>query len=205
MTPADKETFCAILNGLAAIKPGGKLTAEAYEVWWLAMQDWPLDQFRAAAAHLAKSVEFMPSPYHFEQLRKAARPTAGEAWAKAVASCRTAWTPQGYRGGTSGDPLIDRAVHAIGGYAAIAQCDHDKLHFLERRFAEHYGSIEDAEDVREALPQIAGPSTLPRLNDSSRASNIARRLLNKPNGRAGSPARARAGCETEGFPEAAAP
>lgn len=164
MLPTDKPAFCAILNGLATIKPGGKLTREAYEVWWLAMQDWPFDQFRAAAAHLAKSVEFMPSPFQFEQLRKAARPTVGEAWAKAVASCGSSWTPQGYRGGTSGDPLIDRAVRTIGGYAAIAQSDENKLHFLERRFAEHYESIEDAEDVRQSLPQIAGPSQLPRLS-----------------------------------------
>lgn len=168
MQSSEKPTFAAILNGLAAIKPGGKLTPEAYEVWWLAMQEWPLDDFREAAAHLAKNVEFMPSPFHFEQLRKAGRRTVGEAWSKAVASCGSSWTPQGYRGGTSGDELIDNAVRSIGGYAAIAQCDQDKLHFLERRFCEHYESLQDANEVREALPQLTAPEALRNLLDSQK-------------------------------------
>ncbi|MDE2104103.1 MAG: hypothetical protein KGL39_43095 [Patescibacteria group bacterium] len=155
MRPSDKQGFCKILAGLAAIKPGGKLTPEAYDLWWAAMSGWTIDDFRSAAAHLARSVEFMPSPYHFEQLRKAARPVASEAWLKAIGSCRTAYTPQGYRGGTSGDPLIDRAVAAIGGYGAIAMCDQDKAHFLERRFTEIYESISDAEETRAALPDLS--------------------------------------------------
>lgn len=177
MQPSDKPKFVSILNGLAAIKPGGKLTTEAYEVWWLAMQDWALAEFQSAAAHLAKSVEFMPSPFHFEQLRKASRPVVGEAWSKAIASCGSSWTPNGHTGGTSGDPLIDRAVRAIGGYAAIAKCDTDKLHFLEKRFCEHYEAMQDAEEVREALPQL-GNSTFALAELTKRAQQ--RRITKEP-------------------------
>lgn len=159
MQSSDKPKFVSILNGLAAIKPGAKLTPEAYEVWWMTMQNWPLEEFSAAAAHLAKSVEFMPSPFHFEQLRKAGRPVASEAWIKAQRSTGTAYTPNGYRGGSSGDPLIDKAVQVIGGYGVIAMCDTDKLHFLERRFNEAYESMQDAQDIREAVPQIAAPKS----------------------------------------------
>ena len=84
MLPADKVELVKILAGLSTIKPGVKLTPEAYDVWWLAMQHWSIDEFRSAAAHLARSVEFMPSPFHFEQLRKANNPTSGEAFAMAV-------------------------------------------------------------------------------------------------------------------------
>lgn len=158
MTPKDKPDFIKQLIGLAAVKPGKDLTPEAYEIWWNAMQDWSLEEFKQAAAHLAKSVEFMPSPYHFEQLRKAGRPTAGEAWEKARKACGSAIQyGQVTHNGTCGDPTIDAAVRAIGGYGVIAMCDTDKLHFLERRFAEHYESIQDAKDVREAVPQIAQP------------------------------------------------
>src|ERR1700759_829480 len=90
MIDADKAEFIGVLVGLAAIKPGKDLTREAYEIWWLAMRDnWTLEHFKSAASHLASSCEFMPSPYHFEQLRKAARQTAGEAFAQALQHVRT--------------------------------------------------------------------------------------------------------------------
>lgn len=155
MQDTDKQQFVAILNGLAAIKPGAKLTTEAYEIWWLSMQDWTISDFRTAAARLAKTVQFMPNPFDFEQLRKAGRPTPTEAWLTALSSVRSAWTPQGFAGGTSKDPMIDRAVAAIGGYSAIAECDENKLHFLERRFAVAYAEMEDADDVRRAVSEIA--------------------------------------------------
>jgi len=153
---ADKPAFSKILIGLAAIKPGGKLTPEALEMWWLALENWTLAEFRSAASHLAKTVEFMPSPFHFEQLRKAGRLTAPEAWERARAACGSAiQCGQVTHNGSCGDELIDRAVRGIGGYGAIAMCDRDKLPFLERRFAEHYEQLQDTEEVRQALPQIA--------------------------------------------------
>src|SRR5690349_13020064 len=71
MQPADRKKFIEVLTGLAAMKPGGKLTPESIELFWNAMQDWALEDFVAAANHLARSHEFMPNPYHFEQLRRA--------------------------------------------------------------------------------------------------------------------------------------
>jgi hypothetical protein len=160
MQPADRTEFLAILNGLAAIKPGVKLTPEALTLWWSCMRGWSIADFRAAASHLATSMEFMPSPFHFEQLRKAARLPAGEAWDQARRACGTA-VQGGHvtQNGSCGDELIDRAVRALGGYGVIAMCESDKLHFLERRFAEHYDAIQDADDTREAVPQIARSAT----------------------------------------------
>jgi hypothetical protein len=158
MIESEKPAFLKILIGLAAVKPGKGLTEEAYEIWWGAMARWSLDDFRAAANHLAGSVEFMPSPFHFEQLRRAGRPTSGEAFAIALKACGSAiQCGQVTNNGTSGDPLIDAAVRALGGYGVLAMCDQDKTHFLERRFAEHYEAMSDSEDVRAALPGVAGP------------------------------------------------
>lgn len=164
MQPSDKFGFLATLTGLAAIKPGGKLPKEAYEIWWQAMQDWSLDEFKQACTHLARSVEFMPNPFHFEQLRKAGRPTAGECWARALQCARS-----GRR--ASGNTLIDRAVQAIGGYSAIGMSEVDKTHFLEKRFCEHFETLQDAEDVREAVPQLAhqGAARLASTSPSSAA------------------------------------
>lgn len=148
MTESDKPQFLAILNGLAAVKPGAKLTREAYAMWWLAMRGWELEDFRDAAAHLVRTCEFMPNPFHFEQLRNAARTTAPEAWliAKGHANCA---------GAVSGDDLIDRTVRAIGGYELLYLTPLEKLGFLERRFCEHYETLQAAQSVRESLPSIA--------------------------------------------------
>lgn len=180
MQPHDRAAFVKTLNGLAAIKPGAKLTPEGLEVYWLALKEWPLEEFKAAAAHLAGAHEFMPNPYHFEQLRKAALPTAAEAWERArLASGSAIQCGHVTHNGSCGDELIDRAVRGIGGYGVIAMCETDKLPFLERRFAEHYAQLQDVEDVRQAIPQIAGPSTL-RVSGPKRAVD----LLPKPERRA---------------------
>lgn len=157
MQQHDKPQFLAVLNGLAAVKPGAKLTPEGLDVWWSSFTDWTIEDFRAAAAQLAKSSEFMPNPYHFEQLRKASRMTSGEAWAAALEHARNGY---GDESAAPKDPRIAAAVRAIGGYYAIAMSKTDSTHFLEKRFCEHYEAIGDAEDVRESVPQLAGPSKL---------------------------------------------
>jgi hypothetical protein len=166
MNASDKTEFLRIVNGMSALKPGKPITVEGLSMFWSAMQAWDIDDFRDAAGLLVRTKEFMPQPYDFEQLRKASRPTPGEAWAKVLAYVRTSYdrwdcgpkTLSGSAGPTPDDLAISRAVEALGGYAAIANSDVDKTHFLERRFAEHYEAMQDAEDVREAVPRIAGPS-----------------------------------------------
>lgn len=157
MVDADKPRFLAVLNGLAAVKPGAKLTPEALDVWWTSMRNWPIDEFRAAAAQLAKSCEFFPSPYHFEQLRKAGEPTSGEVWAEVLELVRSG----DYRQREHANPRVNAAVRAIGGWQAIANSNTEFTHLVEKRFAEHFEAIGDREDVREALPNLTGG---PRLS-----------------------------------------
>ena len=158
MNEADKPEFVAALTELAALKPGAKLTPESYVAWWNAMQPWDIVDFCDACARLRDSMEFMPNPYHFEQLRKAGRTTSGEAWAEVLRIVRSGEFRQA--NGQSTNPLIRATVRAIGGYEAVAMSNTGSTHFLEKRFAEHFESITDAEDTREAVPQLAGPSRL---------------------------------------------
>lgn len=150
MQATDRKKFLETLNGLSALKPGKELTPAALELWWQSMRGWSIEEFVTAASHLTGSVEFMPSPFHFEQLRKASKPTVGEAWSTALSRC-TAW-----RTGQRWDDAIERAVAAIGGYRAIAMADVETaLPHIERRFKEAYEAIDDAEQVRQALPHLA--------------------------------------------------
>lgn len=163
MRPNDFTRFRDVMTGMAEMY-GREMSNPLLDAYWLALGNWPLSAFEAAARHLMATSPFMPKPADFTALRKAGRPTAGEAWIIARAACGscrevTAAGANYGSGGTCGDPLIDRAVNAIGGYRAIAMCDSDKLHFLERRFAEHFESLQDAEDVRAEIPQIPASFT----------------------------------------------
>lgn len=152
MKPEDKAEFAQTVTAAAAHKRM-TLTSLDHRFWWEGMQDWTLADFQAAMFRLIKTEDFMPTMKHFEDLRKAGRLTAGEAFAKALGWARSgaynhpAKTPEAI--------LIDRVVAALGGWSAISGSDPEKVHFLERRFVEHFETISDATDTREALPQIS--------------------------------------------------
>lgn len=144
MRPTDRAEFVRVLNGLAAIK-GKDLTPEALSIWWSAMSRWSLEDFKAAASHLVSSCQFMPTPYDFEQLRRAGEPTAGEAWLSVL----------------HGDRLIPgsreaRAAAIVGGQYFIRHADVERdLPHIARRFKEAYEDLVDADLSREAVPQLA--------------------------------------------------
>ena len=160
MTPADRRQFAAILTGFAELK-GRHLSSAALDLFWHAMQDWSIEDFTRAANRLIRSCEYLPTPKDFEDLRNAGRQTTGEAWAQVLQHLKG-----GYRtGGLS--PELDRAVAALGGYRALAMMPSDQLHWQEKRFAEHFEDLRDAEDTRKAIPQIAAVASargLPWLN-----------------------------------------
>lgn len=157
MNATDKQNFVAVLVGLSAIKPGKGLTPEAIEVWWMAMRDWDLADFRDAAALLTKTCQFMPSPYDFEQIRKAGELTAGEAWELALSG---ALLEPGSR--------TERAARICGGQTHIRHADIERdLPHIQRRFMEIYDELIDVDSARQALPNwIDG--TLKSLTDASK-------------------------------------
>lgn len=137
------------------------LTAIDHRFWWEGMREWTLADFQAAAFQLVKTLEFMPSMKDFEDLRKAGRMTAGEAFAKTIA-----WARSGdykHPAQSAEAMLVERVVASLGGWIAITSYDQEKLHFLEKRFVESYETIEEASDTRAALPQITNAALHPRL------------------------------------------
>lgn len=147
MQPSDRAEFLKVLNGLSAMK-GKPLAIEALDLWWMAMQKWSLVDFKAAAAHLVSTCQFMPSPYDFNALKKAGELTAGEAWTDVLEFCsnRRKVAPGG---------RTLRAAKAVGGYYTIGMANIETaLPHIERRFKEAYEELSDVEETREALPEI---------------------------------------------------
>jgi len=158
----DRAAFLEVVVGFAELK-GKQLSVPALELYWNAMQDWELADFRKAAQYLLKTCEFMPTPKDFEDLRKAQRPTSGEAWSQVLSHLQGA-----YRyGGIS--PDIDRAVHACGGYRALAMMDTSQLPWQAKRFEQHYADMQDVADHRVAI----GGTTVPQLQSDARPAEAA--------------------------------
>lgn len=147
MHPEDKPEFVRILTGIADMKRVA-MTKEAFEMWWVAMRDWSIAEFREAAGYLLTSCEFMPQPYDFTQLRRSQEPTADEGWQLALKHAESGQ----WRKGPSGDERVDAAVQLLGGYHTIAMTDTVKLNWVEKRFREAYEDSRDTAESRAALP-----------------------------------------------------
>jgi len=168
VTPNDREAFLEVVIGFCELK-SKQLSAPALELYWRSMQGWSLDEFRAAAEQLLRTCEFMPTPKDFEDLRKASGPAVSEAWAAAREFAGSLYYAGRYREGEIGDRAIDLAVQSIGGYPAIAMCDTDKLHFLEKQFSERYSESRDVMEARQALAYDPEPV----IGDEKRQARLA--------------------------------
>jgi hypothetical protein len=155
MNASDKPEFARIIAALSAVKPGKELTRDALELYFSALEDWTIADFKAAASHLMKTCEFMPNPFHFEQLRKKNELTKHEAWEVAFERIK--------RGGNQPDDKISKAIRQVGGYYQLGMTPMDQMPFVAKRFQEAYESINDVESV----PLLTKPE----------ASNVMRRLL----------------------------
>lgn len=147
MQPTDFQRFKHVMAGMGRVF-GADVDGVILDAYWLALRDWDLAAFEAAAAHLMATSEFMPRPAAFSALRKAGEETPGEAWARALAYVRG-----GYRGATPGG-RVDRVVRAMGGYSVIGG-DIAGTPFREKRFVQLWNEIGGAEEVRQALPSVA--------------------------------------------------
>lgn len=186
MTLEDYESFCAILLGLAEPRRI-PLSSTTFELYWGALAEWSIEDFRAAANVLFKRCDWMPTPKDFEDLRRSATERADvEAWEIARRAARSAIALGRVREDvTSGDALVDRAVATIGGYGAIALCESAWLHALERRFLEAYVEVRDVAEIRAALPQFSPGGVLP-TRKAAAPSSVAELLRPAPVGEDGS-------------------
>jgi len=164
MSEVDKRAFAAALAELAMLKRT-ELTSTAYAAWWSAMRsEWCIDDFRSACRQLAKECQFFPSPFEFEQLRKAAGQTGADAWTAVLANLRRG----AYRNGNTVGGRTDRVIAVMGGYAALGFASSGELHFRERRIAELWAELDEAETARAALSGLAEAETRPSLARESR-------------------------------------
>jgi hypothetical protein len=159
MAPEDASEFRNTIAGMARLF-GSDPDSALLDIYWLALKNWPIEDFRDAAAQLINTCEFMPKPAQFHALRKAGDDTGGEAFA----SIRRwlIYSPRGYTLDPDCPRKMASCIMAIGGPQAIAMCESEKLNFLERRFCDHWDEIGDRISDRAALGFTAPDAPLLR-------------------------------------------
>lgn len=189
----DQAEFVRILNGLAEMKTGAKLTTQSIDLYWQCLhREWTIEEFRAAAEHLAKAFQWMPNPYHFEQLRRAGELTAGEAWELVLSGARL-------RPGSR----AERAARIVGGQWHIRHANVERdLPHIQRRFLEAYAELTDVDEVRARLPEIVAPEYRLALSGPAPLSRVTPQLEHRPAGpQPAAPRRAAAPAAAQPKPE----
>jgi hypothetical protein len=148
----DAKRFRDLLRGMGRMY-GQEPDALTLDAYWVALKCWSLQDFEAACGQLMQTAKFMPRPAEFNELRKAGEMSPGEAFAIAQEIARNC-SP--YSEPTSDDPRIDAAARACGGYRAMGMVETSSIGYLEQRFAKHFEDISEREDIREAVPALAG-------------------------------------------------
>jgi hypothetical protein len=159
MQAQDRRAFLEVVLGFAELK-GKTLSGPALELYWNAMQDWTLDEFKQAANALLKSSEFMPTPKDFYDLRRKMRPTAAEAWSLFPT-----------------DPRAKRALAIAAQGRNPGHIPLDELKWVQKRFMEVYDELTDVDDARESVPLLAVTDSDRFLSDGRMNPDHQRRML----------------------------
>lgn len=159
MQKADQPEFLKVLNGMATMKRS-PLTPEAIDLWWECMRGWTLGDFKLVAAELLASNKWMPEVYDFNEFKRKGDMTAGEAFTLVLEHVRTS---RYEKHPSIGDSRIDNVVRMMGGWKAIAFSNPEHVHFLEKRFAEHFASQRDVSAARVALCNLTDAPALSAL------------------------------------------
>ena len=147
MQASDYENFRHVMASMGAVY-GKEITPALIDGYWNALCGWDIEDFKSAAATLMEISEFFPRPAAFTEIRKSLRATPQEQWDRVMAFCSSsAWRDSE----SIVERSIDLAVQAIGGYERIAMSDLDKIHFLENKFCDVYGAIDDRNETVSGL------------------------------------------------------
>lgn len=164
MQSAEFERFRDLMRGMGRVF-GSEPDALVLDIYWLALRDWTLPEFESATALLMASAQFMPRPADYAQMRRAAEPTAAEAWAKVLAKVRTMSRYELVKI----DPRIDAVVAQLGGYGTLMSMTTDQTPWIAKRFSELWSDAATAESARALAQDGRSPLRLVGGTDSEAA------------------------------------
>lgn len=141
----DKARFTQIMLGMAD-NFRDTITKEGMQMRFDMLKEFSIEQVEEASRQIMRARKFTKMPpvaEFFDALEGSNGRKALEAWGEVVECLKMGEEPS--------DPVAVEAVRRIGGWAWLTRQSYDELHWLEKRFVEHYESYEQKE--QQALPK----------------------------------------------------
>jgi hypothetical protein len=162
---AYREQFARIMAFLAEIfddgKPPGKQKIEAY---WRVLKKYPMDKIKIASDILIRKRTYRSFPLPADIIKYIPKDKLSphSAWQEVVSCLENGYCPS--------DPYISKVIDVLGGWSWLSLRTYDDLHWIEKRFLEHYESAlehyESALEHYESIKVIGNIYKNPELLES---------------------------------------
>lgn len=143
----DKMKFAQIMAALAEVFDSGReTTALKTEIYFKSLQQFPIEEIEKACSKLIVSrvTASFPKPAEIIELMKPVRNEAQidkcEAWGMVMSGLECGIIPR--------DAQIQETVRRLGGWTWLQDKSYDDLHWIEKRFMEHFGQIVESDEYR---------------------------------------------------------
>lgn len=164
MTAADRPAFSAALAAVYALYRV-EISAAVAEIWWRCLQSYDIAAVSEALGRHAMnpdSGQFLPKPADVvRQLEGGTQDQALIAWHQVLDAMRRIGS---YESVAFEDPLINRVLLDLGGWAWFGQQSSAELPFIEKRFRDAYRAWRNR-----GLPADSGPQHLPGVIEQQNA------------------------------------
>lgn len=137
----DRDRFVQIMLGMAD-NFRDTITREGMQMRFDMLKEFSIEQIAFAARKIMRSRRFTKMPpvaEFFEALEGKSEGKALEAWGEVMECLKMGKEPN--------NPVAIEAVRRIGGWSWLAKQGYDELHWLEKRFIEHYESYEQKQQT----------------------------------------------------------
>lgn len=145
MDQKDKSRFTQIMLGMAD-NFRDTITKEGMQMRFDMLREFSMEEIEFAARKIMQNRKYTKMPpvaEFFDAIKGKAGTRALEAWGSVVECLK--------RGNEPDDPIAVEAIRRIGGWSWLMRQSYDELHWLEKRFVEHYDSYEQKKQT--ALPE----------------------------------------------------
>lgn len=155
----EREEFAKVMATMGAWFPRWVLSAESTEAYYAILSDLPPELLQAAALEWgSKDTPWPPSAGQLRAVafdlleRREGIPTAGEAWAEVLKHINLYAPPSV---SDFSNPLVHRALQAIGGNRAVCMAQEDVIGVTRAHFRKAYQALRARErDEQRMLPQV---------------------------------------------------
>ena len=157
MTADDRIEFATIVAALAELH-GKELTDAATELYFRALADVEIAEFRKAAATAARTCKFFPKPVEILDLvRGPGNDRAALAWTELQQQVSSVG---GYGKPEFADPALTETVRLLGGWEDVCW-PREAEPWMRKRFAELYQSVDLRRAEHRYFAETGAPKELP--------------------------------------------